>query len=69
MNRYKTLSHAESNGSDQNLNVISGKNGFIEKPFQSIPSTNSLYGTDVVDENHRVLVESIARHLIYGEYF
>lgn len=29
------------------------------------PSTSSLYGTDVVDEDHRVLVDSIARHVVY----
>lgn len=63
--RNRRLSTSDLGGSDQNLNVISVRNGFHERPFHSIPSTNSLYGTDVVDENHRVLVESIARHLIY----
>lgn len=29
------------------------------------PSTSSLYGTDVVDEEHRALVDSIARHVVY----
>lgn len=29
------------------------------------PSTSSLYGTDVVDEEHRTLVDSIARHVVY----
>lgn len=36
-----------------------------EKIFRSHPSTTSLYGTDVVDETHRGLVDCIARHLIY----
>lgn len=29
------------------------------------PSTSSLYGTDIVDEEHRILVDSIARHVVY----
>lgn len=29
------------------------------------PSTSSLYGTDIVDEEHRNLVDSIARHVVY----
>lgn len=29
------------------------------------PSTSSLYGTDVVDEEHRAVVDSIARHVVY----
>ncbi|XP_031639080.1 glycerol-3-phosphate acyltransferase 1, mitochondrial isoform X2 [Contarinia nasturtii] len=29
------------------------------------PSTSSLYGTDVVNEEHRALVDSIARHVVY----
>lgn len=29
------------------------------------PSTSSLYGTDVVNEDHRTLVDSIARHVVY----
>lgn len=45
----------------------SKRNGYQkEKHFRSSPSTTSLYGTDVVDENHRALVDQIARHLIYG---
>lgn len=31
----------------------------------SNPSTSSLYGTDVVQEEHRTLIDSIARHVIY----
>lgn len=33
--------------------------------LQSTPSSSSLYGTDVVVEEHRQLVESIARHVIH----
>lgn len=29
------------------------------------PSTSSLFGTDVVHEEHRALVDSIARHVVY----
>lgn len=29
------------------------------------PSTSSLYGTDVVQEEHRTLVDNIARHVVY----
>lgn len=33
--------------------------------LQHNPSSSSLYGTDVVQEEHRNLVDSIARHVIY----
>jgi len=33
--------------------------------LQHNPSTSSLYGTDVVHEEHRSLIDSIARHVIY----
>lgn len=36
-----------------------------KKVLQSTPSSSSLYGTDVVVEEHRQLVESIARHVIH----
>lgn len=29
------------------------------------PSTSSLFGTDIVQEEHRMLVDSIARHVVY----
>lgn len=35
------------------------------KRLKHQPSTSSLYGTDVVDEEHRTLVDSIARHVVY----
>jgi hypothetical protein len=38
-----------------------------KKSLYSLPSSASLYGTDVVVEEHRQLVESIARHIVYGE--
>ncbi|XP_066581402.1 glycerol-3-phosphate acyltransferase 1, mitochondrial isoform X2 [Prorops nasuta] len=36
-----------------------------EKPLKYTMSSSSLYGTDVVDEEHRLLVDSIARHVVY----
>ncbi|XP_046667769.1 glycerol-3-phosphate acyltransferase 1, mitochondrial isoform X4 [Homalodisca vitripennis] len=36
-----------------------------KKILHSVPSTASLYGTDVVVEEHRQLVDSIARHVVY----
>lgn len=39
-----------------------------KKVLHSVPSTASLYGTDVAIEEHRLLVDSIARHIIYGEF-
>ncbi|CAG9760439.1 unnamed protein product [Ceutorhynchus assimilis] len=33
--------------------------------LRSNPSTNSLYGTDVVSEEHKTLVENISKHVIY----
>lgn len=54
---------------DSESSFTAKKNGVQkEKIFRSIPSTTSLYGTDVVDESHRVLVDKIARHLIYGKF-
>lgn len=35
------------------------------KRLQHQPSTSSLYGTDVVNEDHRILVDSIARRVVY----
>lgn len=37
----------------------------LKRSLQHNPSTSSLYGTDVVQEEHRVLVENIARHVVY----
>ncbi|KAJ4426510.1 hypothetical protein ANN_27324 [Periplaneta americana] len=36
-----------------------------KKSLHSVPSSASLYGTDIVAEEHRQLVESIARHVVY----
>lgn len=37
------------------------------KSLKSPPSNSSLYGTDVVVEEHRELVDKIARHVVYGK--
>lgn len=39
--------------------------GPLGRRLQHQPSTSSLYGTDVVDESHRQLVDAIARHVVY----
>lgn len=44
------------------LSTLNGK-----KILHTVPSSASLYGTDVIEE-HRQLVDSIARHVIYGMY-
>ncbi|XP_067010408.2 glycerol-3-phosphate acyltransferase 1, mitochondrial isoform X2 [Anabrus simplex] len=36
-----------------------------DKHLHAIPSSASLFGTDFVDENNRLLVESIARHVMF----
>lgn len=48
-----------------NGTVITGTNTNSMKRLKHQPSTSSLYGTDVVDEEHRTLVDSIARHVVY----
>lgn len=45
-------------------NELGSKPG-IRRSLQHNPSTSSLYGTDVVQEENRVLVDSIARHVVY----
>lgn len=38
-----------------------------ERSLKYSMSNSSLYGTDVIVEEHRQLVDSIARHVVYGE--
>lgn len=48
---------------------ISSRSNFIGpggKALHTVPSSASLYGTDVVVEEHRQLVDCIARHIVYG---
>lgn len=40
----------------------------VKKVLKSNPSTTSLYGTDIVSEELKTLVESISKHIIYGKY-
>lgn len=40
------------------------QNGY-KKLLKSNPSTTSLYGTDVVSDEHKSVVESISKHIIY----
>lgn len=44
-----------------------GKTVPIEKPLKYTMSSSSLYGTDVIVEEHRQLVDSIARHIVFGK--
>lgn len=41
--------------------------GSPERPLKSSISNTSLYGTDVIVEEHRQLVDRIAKHVVYGE--
>lgn len=41
------------------------ENSPVQKRLTHQPSTSSLFGTDVVHEEHRALVDSIARHVVY----
>lgn len=62
------ISHMRRNvlGDDDDEEGHQRSKGKHEKRvLQSTPSSSSLYGTDVVVEEHRQLVESIARHVIH----
>jgi len=39
----------------------------IERPLKYTMSNSSLYGTDIIVEEQRQLVDNIARHIVYGE--
>jgi len=54
-------------GEDSPFRSIPNGDTKPKKVLHSLPSSASLYGTDIVSEEHRQLVESIARHIIYGE--
>lgn len=41
----------------------------LERPLTYSASNSSIYATDVVAEEHRQLVDNIARHVIYGNYY
>lgn len=38
-----------------------------KRTLKYIMSNSSLYGTDVIVEEHRQLVDNIARHVVYGK--
>nr|XP_033203282.1 glycerol-3-phosphate acyltransferase 1, mitochondrial isoform X2 [Bombus vancouverensis nearcticus] len=51
----------------QNQSKLNGvKISPAEKPLRSTVSSSSLYGTDVVAEEYRQLVDSLARHVVYN---
>lgn len=56
----ETMANGDSNGTQKIL-----KHSNSQRRLKHQPSTSSLYGTDVVDEEHRTLVDSIARHVVY----
>ncbi|KAL1491850.1 hypothetical protein ABEB36_012385 [Hypothenemus hampei] len=43
----------------------SSKPSITNRILKSNPSTNSLYGTDVVSDEHKSLVENISKHVLY----
>ena len=47
----------------QNKLALKTSEGYLKYTM----SNSSLYGTDVVVEEHRQMVDSIARHIVYGE--
>lgn len=52
----------------QNQSKLNGvKISPAEKPLKSTVSSSSLYGTDVVAEEYRQLVDSLARHVVYSK--
>lgn len=60
--------HIPSRSPSPEDSIIQSDSLVRTKPkLTSQPSSTSLYGTDVVEEKHRKLVESIARHVLYGK--
>lgn len=51
------------------LNPTINGNVSAPKTLKYSMSSSSLFGTDVVKEEDRQLVESIARHVVYGNFF
>ncbi|CAK9807765.1 Glycerol-3-phosphate acyltransferase 1, mitochondrial [Anthophora quadrimaculata] len=50
---------------NQQNKLTGGKVNPIDRPLKSTMSSSSLYGTDVIAEEYRQLVDSIARHIVY----
>ncbi|XP_034256133.1 glycerol-3-phosphate acyltransferase 1, mitochondrial isoform X2 [Thrips palmi] len=59
------ISHLRRNVLEDDEEDVQRPKKHEKKILQSTPSSSSLYGTDVVVEEHRQLVESIARHVIH----
>lgn len=54
----------DKNGAHHNSAVVKEIDPMLRQLHHN-PSTSSLYGTDIVKESHRQLVDNIARHVIY----
>ncbi|PNF43320.1 Glycerol-3-phosphate acyltransferase 1, mitochondrial [Cryptotermes secundus] len=52
-------------GGDSPLQSVPSENPKPIKSLHTVPSSASLYGTDIMVEEHRLIVESIARHIVY----
>lgn len=52
---------------NQQIKLSGGKTSPVEKILKCSMSSSSLYGTDVIVEEYRQLVDSIARHTVYGK--
>ncbi|KOC63702.1 Glycerol-3-phosphate acyltransferase 1, mitochondrial [Habropoda laboriosa] len=50
---------------NQQNKLAAGKVTPNDRPLKSTMSSSSLYGTDIVAEEYRQLVDSIARHIVY----
>jgi hypothetical protein len=68
-NKSKSLTSVPDSGGGEDFppQSIPSDNAKPKKSLHTVPSSASLYGTDIVVEEHRLLVESIARHIVYGE--
>lgn len=63
--KFRTSVPDIGGGGDSPLQSIPGEDAKPKKILHTVPSSSSLYGTDIVVEEHRLLVESIARHIVY----
>lgn len=63
--KFHTFMPDSGGGEDSPWQSIPNGDTKPKKCLHSLPSSASLYGTDVVTEEHRQLVESIARHIVY----
>lgn len=52
---------------NQQNKLTGGKTMPSEKPLKYTMSSSSLYGTDVIMEEYRQLVDNIARHVVHGK--